>query len=73
MNQVEKLQIELGKSKGDKTTLEAMMMEGDKSRVFLNKQLESRDAKIVRMELQLSKEKAAMEESKKERGRLNLN
>jgi hypothetical protein len=50
-----------------------MMMEGDKSRVFLNKQLESRDAKIVRMELQLSKEKAAMEESKKERGRLNLN
>jgi hypothetical protein len=41
MEQLEKLQIELGKSKGDKAALEVMMMEGDKSRVFLNEQLES--------------------------------
>jgi len=62
----------LGKSKVDKTTLEMMMMDGDKSRVFLNEQLESRDAKIMMLELQLSKGKAAMEESEKERGTLIL-
>jgi hypothetical protein len=73
MEQLEKLQIELGKSKGDKAALEVMMMKGDKSRVFLNEQLESIDAKIFMFELQLSKGKAAMEESEKERGRLNLN
>ena len=70
MKQLERLQIELGKSKGDKAALERMMMEGDKSRVFLNEQLESRDAKIVMLELQLSKGKAVIEESEKERGRL---
>jgi hypothetical protein len=72
MGQLERLQIELGKSKVDKTTLEMMMMEGDKSRVFLNEQLESRDAKIMMLELQLSKGKAIMEESEKERGTLIL-
>jgi hypothetical protein len=36
MEQLEKLQIELGKCKRDKMSLEMMMMEGDKSRVFLN-------------------------------------
>jgi chromosome segregation ATPase len=40
--------------------------------VFLNEQLESRDAKIVMLELQLSKGKAVIEESEKERGRLIL-
>jgi len=72
MEQLERLQIELGKSKGDKAALERMMMEGDKSRVFLNEQLESRDTKIVRLELQLSKGKVVIEESEKERGRLIL-
>jgi chromosome segregation ATPase len=72
MEQLERLQIELGKSKGDKAALERMMMEGDKSKVFLNEQLESRDAKIVMLELQLSKGKAVIEESEKERGRLIL-
>ena len=47
-------------------------MEGDKSRVFLNEQLESRDSKIVMLELQLSKRKDVIEESEKERGRLIL-
>ncbi|KAL9376375.1 hypothetical protein Peur_030496 [Populus x canadensis] len=72
MEQLERLQIELGKSKGDKAALERMMMEGDKSRVFLNEQLESRDAKIGVLELQLSKGKVVIEESEKERGRLIL-
>ena len=72
MEQLERLQIELGKSKGDKAALERMMMEGDKSRVFLNEQLESRDAKIGMLELQLSKGKAVIEESEKEKGRLIL-
>ena len=72
MEQLERLQIELGKSKGDKAALERMMMEGDKSRVFLNEQLESRDAKIGVLELQLSKGKAVIEESEKERGSLIL-
>ena len=72
MKQLERLQIELGKSKGDKAALEKMMMEGDKIRVFLNEQLESRDAKIVMLELQLSKRKDVIEESEKERGRLIL-
>ena len=72
MEQIERLQIELGKSKGDKAALERMMMEGDKSRVFLNEQLESKDAKIGMLELQLSKGKAVIEESEKERGRLIL-
>ena len=61
--QLERLQIELGKSKGDKAALERMMMEGDESRVFLNEQLESRDAKIGVLELQLSKGKAVIVES----------
>ena len=47
-------------------------MEGDKSRVCLNEQLESRDAKIVMLELQLSKAKDGIEESEKESGRLIL-
>ena len=72
MEQIERLQKELGKSKGDKAALERMMMEGDKSRVFLNEQLESKDAKIGMLELQLSKGKAVIEESEKERGRLIL-
>ena len=72
MEQLERLQIELGKSKGDKAALERMMMEGDKSRVFLNEQLESRDAKIGMLELQLSKGKAIIEESEKEKGKLIL-
>nr|XP_034889980.1 uncharacterized protein LOC118030067 [Populus alba] len=72
MKQLERLQIELKKSKGDKTALESMMMEGDKIRVGLNEQLESRDAKIVMLELQLSKAKDVIEESEKERGRLIL-
>jgi hypothetical protein len=72
IEQIERLQKELGKSKGDKAALEKMMMEGDKSRVFLNEQLESKDAKIGMLELQLSKGKAVIEESEKERGRLIL-
>ena len=72
MEQIERLQKELGKSKGDKAALERMMMEGDKSRVFLNEQLESKDAKIGMLELQLSKGKVVIEESEKERGRLIL-
>ncbi|XP_061971779.1 ATPase 8, plasma membrane-type-like [Populus nigra] len=47
-------------------------MEGDKSRAFLNEQLESRDAKIGVLELQLSKGKAVIEESEKEKGKLIL-
>jgi hypothetical protein len=70
IKQLERLQIELGKSKGDKAALERMMMEGDKSRVFLTEQLESRDAKIGMLELQLSEGKAVIEEAEKERGRL---
>jgi hypothetical protein len=46
-----------------------MMMERDKSKAFLDKQLQSRDAIITMLELQLSKKKAVMEESEKERGR----
>ncbi|KAL3592250.1 hypothetical protein D5086_010890 [Populus alba] len=49
-----------------------MMMDGDKSRVFLNEQLESRDAKIMMLELQLGKGKAVMEEFEKEKGVLIL-
>jgi hypothetical protein len=72
IEQIERLQKELGKSKGDKAALEKMMMEGDKSRVFLNEQLKAKDAKIGMLELQLSKGKAVIEESEKERGRLIL-
>jgi hypothetical protein len=43
--QIEKLQIELSKSKRDKTTLETMVLEGDKKRAFLDEQVQSRDAK----------------------------
>jgi len=72
IEQLERLQIELGKSKEDKAALERMMMEGDKSRVFLNEQLESRDEKIGMLETQLSKGRVVIEESEKERGRLIL-
>ena len=55
--QVEKLQIELSKSKKNKVLLEEMMLEGDKKRAFLDEQIQSRDARISKLELKLGEEK----------------
>jgi hypothetical protein len=41
----------LSKRKRDKATLETMMLEGDKRRAFLEKQVPSRDARITVLEL----------------------
>jgi hypothetical protein len=54
-NQVEKLQIELSKSKRDKMALKVMVLEKDKGRAFLDEQVQSRDARTTMIELQLGK------------------
>jgi hypothetical protein len=53
--QVEKLQIELSKSKRDKMALEVMVLERDKGKAFSDKQVQSRDARTTMIELQLGK------------------
>jgi hypothetical protein len=63
---VEKLRIELSKSRKDKVMLEEMMLEGGKMRAFLDEQIQSRDARITKLELKLGEEKIAREESEKE-------
>ena len=64
--QVEKLRIELSKSRKDKAMLEEMMLEEDKRRAFLDDQIQSRDVKITKLELKLDEEKIAREISEKE-------
>ncbi|XP_061981445.1 uncharacterized protein LOC133701522 [Populus nigra] len=64
--QVEKLRIELSKSRKDKAMLEEMMLKEDKRRAFLNEQIQSRDARITKLELKLGEEKIARERSEKE-------
>ena len=44
---MEKLWIELSKSRKDKAMLEEMMLEEDKRRAFLDEQIQFRDAKIT--------------------------
>jgi hypothetical protein len=63
---VEKLRIELSKSRKDKVMLEEMMLEGGKMRAFLDEQIQSRDARITKLELKLGEEKIARERSEKE-------
>jgi hypothetical protein len=46
--------------------LEEMMLEGDKRRAFLDEQIQSRDARITKLELKLGEEKIAREISEKE-------
>ena len=70
--QVEKLRIELSKSRKDKAMLEEMMLVGDKRRAFLDEQIQSRDARITKLELKLGKEKIVREESEKELGGMSL-
>jgi predicted nucleic acid-binding Zn-ribbon protein len=65
---VEKLRIELSKSRKDKAMLEEMMLEGDQRRAFLDEQIQSRDARITKLELKLGEEKIAREENEKELG-----
>jgi predicted RNase H-like nuclease (RuvC/YqgF family) len=64
--QVEKLRIELTKSRKDKAMLEEMMLKEDKKRAFLDEQMQSRDAQITKLELKLGEEKIARERSEKE-------
>jgi chromosome segregation ATPase len=64
--QVEKLQIELSKSRKEKAMLEQMMLEGDKRRAFLDEQIQSRDVRIIKLELKLGEENIAREENEKE-------
>jgi len=44
------------------------MLEGDKRRAFLDKQIQSRDARITKLELKLGEEKIARERSEELRG-----
>ena len=46
--------------------LEEMMLKEDKSRAFLDEQIQSRDAQITKLELKLGEEKIARERSEKE-------
>ena len=49
------------------------MLEGDKRMAFLDKQVQSRDARITIVELQLSKKKIAKKEYEKDKKELGLN
>jgi chromosome segregation ATPase len=49
-----------------------MVLEEDKRRAFLDEQIQSRDARIIKLELKLGKEKIAKEESEKELGGMSL-
>jgi len=69
---VEKLRIEFSKSRKDKAMLEEMMLEGDKRRAFLDEQIQSRDARITKLELKLSEQNIVREESVKELGGMSL-
>jgi hypothetical protein len=46
------------------------MLEGDKRRAFLDEQIQSRDARIIKLEL--AEEKIARERSEKELGGMSL-
>jgi len=48
------------------------MLEGDNMRAFLDEQIQSRDARITKLELKLGEEKIAREESEKELGGMSL-
>jgi hypothetical protein len=50
-----------------------MMLEGDKRMAFLDKQVQSRDARITIVELQFSKKKIAKKEYEKDKKELGLN
>ena len=54
--QIEKLQIELSKSRKDKAALEEMVSEGDKRRAFLDEQIQSKDVRLTKLELKLGEE-----------------
>ena len=56
----------MSKSRKDKAMLEEMILEGDKRRAFLDKQIQSRDARITKLELKLGEEKIVRKESEKE-------
>ena len=49
--------MELSKTRKDKSIMEEMVVEGDKRRAFLNEQIQSKDAKITKLELKLDEEK----------------
>jgi len=70
--QVEKLKIELSKRRKDKVMLEEMTLKGDKRRAFLDEQIQSRDVRIINLELKLGEEKIAKEENEKELGGMSL-
>ena len=55
--QIKKLQMELSKTRKDKSIMEEMVVEGDKRRAFLDEQIQSKDAKITKLELKLDEEK----------------
>ena len=69
---MEKLRIELCKTRKDKAMLEEMMLEEDKRKTFLDEQIQSRDTKITKLELKLVEEKIAREGSEKELKGLSL-
>jgi len=48
------------------------MLEWDKRRAFLDEQIQSRDARITKLELKLGEEKIVREESEKELGGMIL-
>jgi hypothetical protein len=63
---VEKLRIELSKSKKDNAMLEEIMLERDKRTTFLDEQIQFGDARITKLELKLGEEKIVREKSEKE-------
>ena len=69
---MEKLRIQLSKNRKDKAMLEEMMLEEDKRRAFLDEQIQSKDAKITKLELKLGEEKSARKESEKKLVRMSL-
>ena len=47
----------MSKSRKDKAIIKEMVLEDDKRRAFLDEQIQSKDAKITKLELKLDEEK----------------
>ena len=64
--------MELSKTRKDKSIMEEMVVEGNKRRAFLNEQIQSKDAKITKLELKLDGEKNARLRIEEELKEMNM-
>ena len=64
--QVEKLMVELSKSKKEKAMMEEMVVGGDNKRAFLDEQIQSKDERIAKLESNLFEKESVRLRSEEE-------